>query len=264
MPEEEVVEEVESSNEEAVEVEPKTERVKTTDFKVPDEYKERGWASKVKSQEDLYKQIDTLDTLKGKKNVAFDFENATPEEINEHYSVNIPKEYKDYKIAETIHESNYEPIQKMLHEAKLDKWQGEQLTNSYVKWETERMEKAQNSDDWDAILKDMYKGEDHKKASGETANIISNNLNDMHKEVLNKEFTNRHLEVIYALAKNMAKSYGAKESDKGIGGEGGIVVDAEKGRSEIRTKLRELSSRPHTKDEHDALVKQLTSTYEKK
>jgi len=258
---EEPIEETVIEAETVSEVETQKESPKK-EFSIPEKYKDRSWAKKVKSEEDLYKQIDNLDKTVGKKNVPFDFENATPEEIKAHYSINKPESPTDYDLEGVVSEENAGKVQELLHEANLDKHQADTLTKSYVKWEKERMEKAQDAGDWDNILKNMY-GEDHKKASGETANIIGNNLNQTHKDILEKEFTNRHLEVVYALAKNLAANYGAKESDKGVGGEGGVVTDVVKTRAEIRQELQKLSARPHTKEEHDALVNKLTKTYKK-
>jgi len=69
-------------------------------FSVPDAYKDRGWASKIKTEDDVYKQIDNLQSLVGRKAIAPDLSKATPEEKEEHYATLRPTDKAAYKFDE--------------------------------------------------------------------------------------------------------------------------------------------------------------------
>jgi hypothetical protein len=73
------------------------------EFKVPEEYKDKGWAKNIKSMEDLFKSFDNAQSLIGKKAEALlpDFDNADDETLNNFYSKITPKETKDYGFENT-------------------------------------------------------------------------------------------------------------------------------------------------------------------
>lgn len=54
------------------------------EYKLPDAFKDKPWASKIKSEEDLFKQLDNLTAAVGKKQVTPDFETATPKELSDY------------------------------------------------------------------------------------------------------------------------------------------------------------------------------------
>ena len=68
------------------------------EFKLPDEYKDKSWAGKVKTQDDLYKQIDNLTALVGKKAVIPNLKDATAEEREAFYSQLRGKDAAEYPI----------------------------------------------------------------------------------------------------------------------------------------------------------------------
>lgn len=69
-------------------------------FSVPEAYKDKAWASKIKTEDDVYKQIDNLQSLVGKKSVVPDFTKAAPEEIDAYLASTRPADKAAYKLAE--------------------------------------------------------------------------------------------------------------------------------------------------------------------
>ena len=87
------VSEVSETNNEGGERASLSEGGESSDFALPDEYKESKWAQKVKSQDDLFKLIENQDALIGKKTIKpIDYETATPEQITEYHKSLAPED----------------------------------------------------------------------------------------------------------------------------------------------------------------------------
>lgn len=68
-----------------------------SDFAIPEAYKDKPWASKVKSHDDLWKQLENTQSLIGKKAIAPDFKTATPQEIEDYYSQMRPADKAEFQ-----------------------------------------------------------------------------------------------------------------------------------------------------------------------
>lgn len=128
-------------------------------FNVPDEYKDRSWASKVKSEEDLYKQIDNLTSLVGKKDVPS--ADATDEQLEEFYSKLRPETADAYDIKlpenvdpESINQEEMNAYKDVFHKNGLTEKQANDLYNAYYKIEAGKT--AQYDAQFDEIIKGQY------------------------------------------------------------------------------------------------------------
>jgi len=106
-----------------------------TQFKIPDTYKDKPWASKIKTEDDLYKQIDTLDSLKGKKNIIPDFTKSTPEEIEEYLKTSRPKDKAEYQFDEGVDPQLKEGFTEILYKNGITAYQANQLIKDYNQME---------------------------------------------------------------------------------------------------------------------------------
>lgn len=230
-------------------------------FSVPDAYKEKGWAKKVKSLDDVFQQIDTLDSLKGKKTVVPDFEKATPTEIEEYFKQTRPQDKKDYVFAEGSDKEFSEGVAEILYKYGTHKFIGNKILAECSalagKIKAKQFDKA-------SMAKTMQEsfGEGFDKIAGETANLLRQHLSEADVKLL-ESIPNNHLGLIYRLANNFKKAYGIKESAAAGngGGEGGAGGDKVAQRKAIRTQLDALSKRMHTAEEKQSLINQLEATY---
>lgn len=185
-------------------------------FKVPDAYKEKSWASKVKSEDDVYKQLDNLDSLVGKKTYMPDFEKAQPKEIEDYYNAIRPKDKTGYQFDETVAPELKDGFGEILHKNGISAYQANNLIKDYNALESAVKAKMY---DHDALLADVAK----TKGEGAKQNIVQ--ARDALKKVAPPELMARidkmpneaygaMFEVTHLMInriKQIQKEYGAKE-----------------------------------------------------
>lgn len=242
-------------------IEPK-EPVEPKEFSVPDEYKDRGWASKVKSQDDVWKQIDNLDTLNGKlaaKATTFDYDNATPEEIEKHFDSMRPKTSKDYTFerGESEDEEKMEMVKEVFHKSGVTDFQAKKLAEGLREFRAKELAKAFNAEDYEKTMEEAY-GKDYKKTVGQAANLMKTVLPQEDVEFFDKYFPNAQAEWVIKYSEAIRKHYGVVDGDKGLGGEGIVKgEDLDKQRKEVFKQITSLSGKPHTEAEKKTLLEKL-------
>lgn len=232
-------------------------------FSVPKEYAEKGWAKKVKTQEDVFKLIDNLDGLAGKKMVVPDFEKSTPEEINTYLAtLRGDTKIEDYKFPEGANKEIAGKIAQMLFDNGTPKAIGNKIIASYSELEKSVVAQRYSKEGMETVLKTSF-GDDYQKTAGASANLLAKHLSAEDRKVLEK-IPNEHLGLIYRLTNNIIKAYGIKEEVDGSGGQGGAGAgDVEATRKAIRAEITELSKRSHTAEEKQKLIDKLEATYKK-
>lgn len=230
-------------------------------FTVPEAYKDKPWAAKVKSMEDVYKQIDTLDALKGKKSIAPDFSKATPVEIEEYLAQTRPADVKAYEFGKDADPQ----LSGALGDAMLKFGISPYQANGVIKAFQEAEKTHFTPDGMNAAFEKSF-GADWKTISGQTENIIKANVSAEDKAALNK-LPNPDLALVMRVVNNLVKAYGI--SEKGGAHTGGGTgapqpEDINKTRNDLRTQIDGLSRKPHTADEKQELIDKLNLTYTKK
>jgi hypothetical protein len=235
-----------------------------TPYKIPDAWKDKPWASKIKSEEDLYKQIDTLDALKGKKSIVPDFKTAPKEEIEAYLAGLRPADKSEYAFGE---EGTFDPefvgsVSDMLYEAGVSSYQANNvIIPKYQALERARMEAATSADGFKDVM---------VKSFGEKYDGVVQAVVKEHKQHLTPEdqgildtIPNEYLGVVYRLTENMRKAYGVQEKGDAHLNKGGAVqtTDINAVRSDLRQKIAALETRPHTVQEKQKLVDELQATY---
>lgn len=247
-------------------------------FTIPDQYRyntddagqrtEKSWVSKVKSEADLYKQMDNLTALAGKKRTAPDFENATPQEIEEFLSLTRPQEKSAYDglFPEGSNEALKAKITDVFHAQGIHPKIGKAIADAYIEIEQAEMQKRFSADGLKEIFKGMF-GNEFEQKSGETINFTKELLSEADREYIDKKMPNETLGVFYRFAKSVMDKFGVKEGTKaGEGGEGRAGItgdDLRKQADDVRKQLREISQRQHTQAEKAELTKKLQNIYAK-
>jgi len=237
-------------------------------FAVPEVYKEKGWAKKVKSLDDVYKQLDTLDSLAGKKTVVPDFDNATPDEVEAFFSQLRPKD-KAYKFPENSNKEVVEAISEAFYQAGAPKAMANKIIDAYTKIEKNIMEQRFSKDGLQKILKESFgkDGGDHAKIAGGVINFTKGMLNDQDQQFIDNHMPNDVLGVFYRFAHSVMTKYGVKEGTVEGGGGAGehgaqdTEADFSKKAGDLRKQIRELSRKPHTEADKKRLTDQLSKLY---
>lgn len=232
-------------------------------FKVPDAYKDKPWASKIKSEDDLYKQIDTLDTLKGKKTVVPDFKTAKPEEVEAYFNALRPAEKTAYTMPEGADKVYSETLPDILHSSGISEYQSGKLMPQLAKLQADIFENATSAEGFkDAMTKSFG-----DKFDGVVAGVVKEHKTHLSVEdqKMMDTMPNEYLAMVYRLTENMRKAYGASESgDAHVEGKGGVQPpDIGAQRKQLRADIAALDSKPHTAEDRQKLVDALQATYKK-
>lgn len=233
----------------------------TTDFAIPDAYKDKPYVAKIKTQDDLWKQLDNTQALVGKKAVVPDFEKGDPKDIEAYVAQLRPKDKSGYKLSETIPEDDRGVIAGILHDTGLPASMANKLMEGLMTHLTGSAQKMFDKDGFDKILETSF-GEKWKDAGGQTAKIIAGLVTESDRELLEK-VPNQYLGLVYRITAAMEKKYGAKETGAGAeGGEGASgPVDKTAERKAIRAEITALKSGPHSDDDRLRLNDKLADTY---
>lgn len=159
-------------------------------FSIPEEYSGKGWVEKIKSQDDLFKQIDNLDSLVGKRQIPG--ENAPDQEWNEFFSkIGKPESPDKYQLTDpelpdgfVVPDDFKSKAQRIMHESGLTQKQADALYQRFLKEEissaTENQktfsERQKELDaQFDEVTTKLF-GDKFEEVSARSQNIIKENV----------------------------------------------------------------------------------------
>jgi hypothetical protein len=233
---------------------------------IPEAYKERGWANKeFKSQDDLFKEIDELQSLKGKKSLPFDFENATEEQIEAHLSTTRPENFDSYNWGEegSFSDTEKEFFGKMLVDSGVSPYVGNKMIEAAMNRQNELNESLFSAEGQETIFKESFgKDGDWKKIAGETAVSMKKNLNENDQKLM-EGMPNEMLGLMYRLHQNTIKAYGINEGqDRGGGDSGsGSGEGLEAKRADLRKQMDAIKGKNGSHKQLQELNAKLAATY---
>ena len=231
-------------------------------FTIPKEYAEKGWAKKVKSQDDLIKLVDNLDSVAGKKFAVPDLSKTDDPDVKAYIeTLRGDTKIEDYKFGENTPKEYGDKVAKILFDKGVPKSIGNAIIAEYQGLVKAQMEEQFSAEGYKKIVDGVF-GENKQKA-GEVVNIIAELLGPEGKTHLETKIPNGQVEFMYKFLASVIDKYGIKDTGAGAGGGegGGTGGDVEKTRSDIRAKMKKLTSGIHTQADKDALQKQLDATY---
>lgn len=110
---------------------------------LPEEYRESSWATKYSSAEELWKGVDNMASLVGKKaeGITLPGEDATDEDWSNFYEgIGRPEDPNGYKLnisadnGQYLQEGDTDAIVNMLHKAGLNNKQAQDVLDGYFEW----------------------------------------------------------------------------------------------------------------------------------
>lgn len=204
-------------------------------FTVPEAYASKGWAEKIKSNDDVWKLLDNSQQLIGKRPAGIPDQNASDEDWEKFYSVFRPESPDKYSfpdvegLPEGMDIAPYKDMaMNMFHDAGLNQKQAEKLWKSYVGSEVEAATKGaaaakeqQTALDkqFDELTGKMFGGQYEQVAKG-AQDFIRSALPDELKPVIGQIADNpAHLAAMIKIADHaqkqiaeVKKKYGAEDS----------------------------------------------------
>ena len=246
----------------------------TTSFSVPDAYKDKSWAAKVKSQDDVYKLVDNLNGLVGKKSVPFDYANADEEAIKAHHASVAPKDLTAYEFLKAD-----DPVSKVIGDAFIANgitgYQGKSIVKSlapvFQEMEAKRVSELKDGNKYAEMSKKAFGDGFEEKIKSVNKVLVDNVPKELGTAFDDMPNNHRHA-VDVAIDKivssyeakiaDMVKKYGITESGAQVGGKQGTAsTDKASLQKSIRAEIRALDARPHTAQEKQALIQRLNETY---
>ena len=230
-------------------------------FAIPEAYKDKPWASKVKSYDDLFKQVDSLDGLVGKKVIVPDLEKGPEAEVKAYLAtLRGDTQVKDYVFPEGTNAEVSGKVAQIFFDNGIPKALGNKIIAGYAELGKAEAAKAFSKEGMEEVFKSAF-GDDFKKVGGETAVFLKEHLSEEDQKMMDM-VPNNLLGLFYRFANKVKTEYGATETGKGAAqGKAGQTDNKEAIRKEIITKMSNLSKRPYEQAEKDALQAQLEATY---
>lgn len=185
-----------------------TERTEPKEFAIPDEYKEKGWANKIKSQEDVWKQIDNLSSLVGKKEIMKQPDWENEQSRKEFIEAMRPDSKDDYVISDkAIPEAEANLYKELMYEQGITQTQA----NAIFEKISEMRESQFNADDMTAKLKDMWGGE--VETNTKTAMTSIRKYGSEKFQGMIDNMPNEFVAEFYDYVHKYAEAHGIKETD---------------------------------------------------
>lgn len=176
-------------------------------FAIPDDYKDKGWVSKIKSADDLWKQLDNAQGLLGKKAIVPNLDGADEKQIEDYFSQLRPADKNDYEIGDFASDDEKEVYKDMLYEAGLSKVQASKLLAKYGEMQTQAKDSLYSEEGFVEGMKNAF-GEKYDAKLGELkqdlARVISKEDANMIEGLPNNIAT-----LMFKIADGFKKSYGA-------------------------------------------------------
>jgi hypothetical protein len=229
------------------------------DFAVPDGYAEKGWAKNVKSYDDLWKMLDSSQELIGKKSVIPDLSDDKARE--EYFSQLRPEAPDEYSLPEHYGEEVNKFYQEAFYEAGLSKEQADNLVRKHQEIETHTISAEYSKESLQDMLKQSF-GDKYEEQTAKVFNHVRTMMTPEQQKQL-EQLPNSALNLMAQYANKMMQEYGANEGTGNSGNQqmGGNAQANTADRQRLFQELQDLSKRPHSADEKQAMLNQYLATF---
>jgi hypothetical protein len=235
-------------------------------FVLPEDHKNKSWASKIKTQDDVYKQLDNLSALVGKKEVLpIDYATATPEQIEKYHATLRPESADAYEFGEGAEPEFKAAVGDLFLKNGISAYQGSQIIKQVTELSAKMVEAQQAANvSADGYLELMGKsfGAQAKQVVAQVEQGYKAFATPEDKAILDGINNNVRVALDRTVF-NIMKKFGAEETGKQAETQGiaGSVTDINVVRVKLRDEFDEMMKRPYTASEYQALKEKLAATY---
>lgn len=232
------------------------------EYKIPDEFKDKPWASKIKSEADLWKQLENLNGALGKKQAVPDFKTATPKEIDEWKAQTRPADKAAYEFDPETQPEVKEALSELLFSEGITPTQANAVVKGFQELQKAQLTEMTDPKKFDEMITADFGS---KEAAQPVAKALKANLNAADFELL-ESLPNQAVGMIYRAVGNIIKGYGIEDAGKGGTHSPSPMseVDLDAKSAELFTKIQALDKRSHTVEERQALVNERQAIFERK
>jgi len=233
-------------------------------FKVPEAYKEKGWAKNIKSEEDFWKSLDNAQSAMGKKYLAPDLANMTDKERDAYYASVRPKEASEYAFPAEATDGEKQIFGELLHGLGVTKYQGDKLMEKFIEKTKGVREEAFSPEGLEKVLKTSF-GDEYQVRTKELGNLLKSHVSKEDWQLFDKELPNNVQGLVFRVLDKFQKAYGAKEGTATPPNNGGSSFNVEESIKAVNNEIIALSKNPlHTQKDKDILLKKLGELYKQK
>lgn len=232
------------------------------EWKLPPEFEKASWAAKVKSQEDVYKLVDNLNSAIGKKAIVPTEETHSPEEVERYYNEMLrPKDIEAYTLP--TEEEGYVPsgfeqdFKTMAHEAGLSPRQWSIISQKFNEFGQKQYEASIDPNAFAQQFQETFKTKDDSFRKQLDSFIVDALGEQTATEIFN--MPNEAALHYYKTMDAIRKKFGAQESGLPANSQPSSPTQAKSlsdQRGEIREKLIEANNKGDWKTA-ETLQKQL-------
>jgi hypothetical protein len=229
-------------------------------FKIPDEYASKGWIKSIKEEGDLWKKIDNLESLVGRKEIGVpDWSNE--EQVKSFYEKLAPQDIADYEIEG----DSAEEIGQLLKSNGVAKPQAKALLDGWTAIVEKQIAQTTSKEGYEAEMTTIFgKNFEEKKQSADK--VLTSILTAEEMETINKDLPNQYVGLMYKIAKGLIDNLGYAEGTKILSNDnkGKVVMSQDEKlekHKELAAKLQQIKSRSYTDAEVKAVTDQITQLY---
>lgn len=237
---------------------------KPDSYKIPDEFKDKPWASKIKSEADLWKALEGAQTLIGKKHVPLDVKNATPQQIDEYKASLRPADKAEYQFNDNVAPEERQVISDILYDAGIPAWQANDVIKNYLAHEDKQTATLFSAESYAENMKESF-GEQYEPIVGKVKRVLDANISAEDQALLT-HVPNNQLAVLYRAVNNLIEAYGIKDTGVAANTPPGqtATTDLDGEAKAILAQIHALDSRPHTAEEKQVLINKRQAIFDKK
>jgi len=196
-------------------------------LKPSEEFADKGYMKNIVDEngettaDKLFKEIDDLQGLKGKKTIAFDYENSSEEQIQEHITSSRPESVDAYKV-EGVSEAIVPDIQSLFYDNGVNPHEADRLVKGYLAIEQAQIAKLNSKEGFQEEMKNSFKENTDVVASA-TAKAMKGSQDERDQKD-SGTLLNSQLGMVYRLVNTLIKDYGVDtKAIKGVAGGGGVT-----------------------------------------
>lgn len=234
-------------------------------FSVPEAYRGKGWTDKIKSEDDLWKTLDNAQSVLGKKYATPDIAAMSETERAQYYASIRPKDAGEYAFPEGISDSEKGVYGKLLHDAGITKFQGEQLLKAFTETTAQQREQLFSPEGLEQVLKQSF-GDGYGPKTKELGNLLKSHVSETDWKMFDQALPNEIQGLVFRIVDGMQKAYGAKEGIIAPNtGSSASVGNVDEAIAATNKALQELARNPfHTAVQKKELMDKLSGLYKQK